>query len=408
MTSYFITSVTVFIIVSYFFFKNIESRSSLFFFRNILFLMLFSSYLIIGDDYLETLTYNKSNAVIFYFLLFTLLLPWRNLEKKNKFYDIVVSNTKILGFIFTIVIVLAFIANGYLLPYSLKGISMGGGAVRDQLYETKMSMLPVSKFTTFAVATATASPIFLMFHFISLCDVKLKKYSVLLFLCSLSYINLSLSFMARDGFVITPILYFIFFRFFSRFYNFDLLSSKRNFRLLASLGLLMLLTISISRFYSEGDDSNEFVSGTFGYIGQEPYVFNAVIEETTDFYGFNLRFPVLAQIFYGEIIPIERDKPFQTMFGTQLADFYSVNGYLSLFLFTISFSIFFNTLFSFYLKKSGFHFNFLLIFSLYLLLIVQGLFYFRMGELSMNYFILTIIIFSFFRLPNFIKFQTHA
>lgn len=341
------------------------------------------------------------NITLLFILLIFTLLPWICFDtwyKNVSSITITEGGVSILSIVFRIVIISCLFSYFYIFPYALKSFSMGAAETRG-LVNSDESVMPASIFTTFAVGVASISPFYIFLFFLSWLHPRLKKYSIWLFLSSFVYVVVSMPFMARDGFVTLPVFFIIFYLIFKRFINAkDVKRVKRYFVLLSFVAGSLLLVYSVSRFF-DGEESGtvpmRLIDGIWGYIYQQPYVFDRTLNFQESWHGLSLRFPLLAKLLGQPIIHVERVQDFETMFGTMLSEFYSIGGYWPLFLFTFAF------VFIYYLGIRLFihwnnYFSLFLIFITYLMIEVSGLFYFRYGGLTFNWLFIILTLFPFF------------
>ena len=348
---------------------------------------------------------DRYNITLFLCLLVLTMIPWISFDKWYRKLGAITVTDKgaiFLSTVFKVVIVSCLFSYVYITPYAIKSFAIGAGDIRTQLAD--ITVLPSSIITTFAVLISTISPFYIFFFFLSWLHPKLRKYSKWLFLCSFIYIVVSMPFMARDGYVVLPVFFLIFYLLFRNSINpADLKNVKKYFLIVVCIAGALLLVYSISRFYDESSNSasEEFLSGTWGYLFQQPYVFDRTLEYQEFWHGYDLRFPIFN--LFEDTAPIEvvRDQDFETMFGTMLSEFYSIGGYWSLYVFTFGF------IFIYYvgLKINIMNRNIFAIFMFfitYLMIEVTGLFYFRYGGISFNFLFLFLTILPVFLPRNII------
>lgn len=348
------------------------------------------------------------NMSLFFFLLASTAIPWLCFDKWFKKRPMIVVTDKGAAFfeiVFRIVIVSCLFSYIYIFPYAIRSFSLGAAEIRGSLGSS--SVLPESIFTTFAVAIATLSPYYVFFFFLSWLHPRLKKYSIWLFISSFVYIVASMPFMARDGFVTLPVFFLIFyFLFKGSFLKQEKKKIKRYFLVVLVLAGTMITIYSISRFYFEGNNSASltFIGGTWGYLYQQPYVFDRTILYQQNWHGVRLRFPILSFLYEQPIMKLERSQDFETMFGTMLSEFYSIGGYWSLFVFTGAFILIYHWGLRINIRR-GNVFSVFMLFITYLIIEVTGLFYFRYGGISFNWLFLILTLLPLF-LPNNIIIRT--
>jgi oligosaccharide repeat unit polymerase len=282
----------------------------------------------------------------------------------------------------------------YLLPYAIAGISVNAYDLRTNLKNE--SLLPSGILTTIAVGICFFNIYYLFIFFIGILYRFPWYYQVISFLGSISYIVNSFAFAARDGIVVTFILSTIFIKLFTPYF------SKKSRRVTYVIffisiitGLTYIYSVTTDRFGSTNED---IFAGTFSYISQQPAVFNTNIVERDFYYGLDLRFPLISSIFTGEVKEFDRSTPYEWMFGTWLADMYSISGFWSLFVFLFVLSIVFPVILKSLQQSSIIAY---LLFSLLIVqLLVQGVFYFRLGNQGGNLFliIMVFVIFYFYKI----------
>ncbi|MDO9153336.1 MAG: O-antigen polymerase [Paludibacter sp.] len=341
------------------------------------------------------------NLIIFIFLLFLGFIPWLIFDswlKKIKFIYLSNKGISVLNVLIPIIIIFSFFSIIYVFPYSLQSLLLGASEIRGIISDE--SVLPPTVLTTFSVAIAACFPLFVLLFYFSIIDKRLKKYRFFLLISSSVYIFTSMAFTARDGLVILPILYIIFYLIFKKTFSItDIKFLKKTLSVIFVISFLFLINYSVDRFYNtnsyQTSKTQNFVNGTFGYIFQQPYVFDKTLQYQDNFHGFNLRFPILNKIFFIPDKKIERINDFETMFGTMYADFFSINGYVSLFIFALSFSFFYAIALK-YLIRSNRITGIFFLFTIYLYIVISGLFYFRIGNMSFNYLFAFLSLLPFF------------
>ncbi len=153
------------------------------------------------------------NMVAFGLCLAAGFLPWYAFDKWSASRTFYVPDSAVpaLERIFMLIIVASLYSLIYLTPYALASLSMGAAETRAAIYAGEGSVLPKSIFTTIAVAVAGFSVYDVMFFFVACLHPALRKYRVWLILSSLSYLANSFAFTARDGLIIIPCFYVVFY-----------------------------------------------------------------------------------------------------------------------------------------------------------------------------------------------------
>lgn len=322
----------------------------------------------------------------FYIIIFGLLLmsgfyPWYIFDKyitRHKVrFEINPKKIKRLKVWFTVIIILSLYSIVYLLPYAIMGMILGAAETRN-IIKTG-SLLPASIFTTLAVGFAALNIYCILFFYVSSLSPELKKYRFWLLLSSLSYIVASSAVTGRDGLVVLPVFFLVFYLLFKSSYSFALqrVLKKSIIIMVIIMGVLMSI-ITASRFYAN-EDNDELFIGTLGYISQQPYVFNTTIEKQNDFHGFELRFPLVNRIIGIPEHKISRSWGFETQFGTMYAEFYSIYGWWTLFFMAILFCTYYSFTIRYLLTKKKI-WGAVLMFTVYLYIMITGLFYCRAGS----------------------------
>ncbi|WP_162425985.1 O-antigen polymerase [Pontibacter pudoricolor] len=350
--------------------------------------------LFITPELLGFSTENRYSPILYLFyslLIIFILIPLKFLPNHRGLVPEIMP-TKLYKKIFILMGLAAIYSVLYQFPYALKVFSVGAHEIRNSLNVEKESALPVSIFTTIAVAVSSFYIIYIFLFFLSYKQGLNIYYKLLSFIGSVSYVVSSLAFGARDG-LVTFILSFIFI-----FLLFKEDLSKKSKRyiyiLLTIVGLVFVKTIAeftLDRFGTDiqYNDNDRLILGSIGYIGQQPHVFIENIVSRTSFYGTSLRFPLI-DILTGQQNKVIRTVPHEWMFGTFLVDFYAIAGFSSLIILTFLFTISFSSAFINFRTK--YKLAFLLSYILYFQLITQGVFYFKMGSFSGNIYMIIVII----------------
>lgn len=409
MKEFVYVSITLFIIWGIFYFANRKNISS----GKIYFCMLLCMLLppSLGEEALVNSWYHEVdliNIFVFAICLCVGFIPWLVFDKrtKNKIFEIKDSAIPPLKISFTILIIWSLFSIIYLMPSAITSLAMGASETRAILYSGKGQVLPQSPFTTLAVAGASCYIYAILFFYIACLSPKLKRYRVWLIISSLSYIVNCLAFTARDGLIFIPLIYLVFYLVFKRSLHIKImLNIKKRIKLIVILAVSFLVVFSLSRFAGSGKktDWESVYSGTFGYITQQPYVFDATIKGQDDFWGFEVRFPLINRILGIEEHEVNRkDNSFEWSFGTMYAEHYSAFGWSSLILITLITVLFFSFGISYLFKRKK-YFGAILIFNVYCYLSISGMFYTRAGaNVNLNIFYLLLSLIPFFA-PRYIS-----
>lgn len=340
-----------------------------------------------------------ANISLFFVLLILTTIPWITFDKwYKKIPSIMVTDkgARVLGPVFFIVIISCFFSYIYIYPYALKSFALGAMETRN-IVNAHESVMPANYLTTFAVGVSSISPFYVFFFYLSMLHPWLRKYSFGLFISSFIYIVVSMPFMSRDGFVTLPLFYIIFYLIFAKsLEKKDTKRVKRYFSIITIVSGSLMLIYSVSRFF-DGSYNNSyygFISGTWGYLFQQPYVFDRTIIFQHDWHGVGLRFPILSVFSETPVREVIRNQDFETRFGTMLAEFYSIGGYWSLYAFTTAFIFiyYFGLRILIHQEK---YFSIFLFFITYLMIEVTGLFYYRYGGSTFNWLFLILTLLPF-------------
>lgn len=215
---------------------------------------------------------------------------------------------------------------------------------------------------------------------------------------SFSYLVNSFAFAGRDGLIILPAFYAVFFILFkTSMKSYILKSVKKTLLVLMILVGVFFIMFTTDRFFSD-KNMNVLYDGTLGYISQQPYVFDSTIKYQNDFHGWELRFPLVNRLLGVSKYDVERTGgDFETQFGTMYSEFYSINGWGSLVLVSFIFVSYYSFAI-YYLRKRRKIFGLLMIFTVYLYIVISGLFYCKAGStvlINVFYIVLSIIPFFF-------------
>lgn len=341
--------------------------------------------------------YYPKYILFFAILMLVVIKPWFVFDKfliNKPIFSVKEKYIKTIKKIYVVVIVLSFYAIIYTLPYTMIAWAKGADAMKSG-----SGILPHSIFTTLAVGFATFSPVTIVLFYISLLDKRLSKFGIFLLVSSLAYIVTSMAQGARDGFIYTSLTYYVFYVIFKPSYNIH--TTKQINKLIIVLFFLMMIPLSIyslSRFGKEQSEDN-MLYGTWGYIYQQPYVFDHILDQFDTFYGFNRRLK-----FLNNIIPIEgceyaASSKIEYMFGTQFASYYMISGYSSLLIATIIYIFTFEYLIKKSLKRNLI-FPSLVVFVIYIYFTLSGLFYFRFGGNDSEFLFYMAILFGSLKMPD--------
>lgn len=329
--------------------------------------------------------------LIYGFFIFLVLSPIFTASK----YQLNIKNihlgkmTYYFLYLLSILIIYSFF---YQLPYAYKALSLGAYEVRDMLNVERKSILPSNIFTTIAVATSSFYVVYSVLFFILLIKSSSLFLKISMFIGGSLYVVSSLCFTARDGVIyFALIMLFLLFLFRNEFPVSTFNKIKKITLLFSFSFLAFLIVFTLQRFTNDdllrtttSSQKQILIGGTLSYIGQQPYIFCQDLLEGGQNYGPSLRFPLISKTL-GVHKEVKRDRPIQWTFGTFLKDFFDINGYRGLIFLSFSFSLLFYFIFKFlHLLNSIVS---ILILSFYFQFMIQGVFYFRLGNWAGNVYI---------------------
>ena len=289
----------------------------------------------------------------------------------------------------TVMAPLAWYAILYQLPYAVKALGVGAATTRSELYATgSLAGGPEGALNTVAVGISHYYPVYSFLFVIALIRREGVWLKVSMLIGSSLYVVNSLVFTARDGVIwwITS-LCAAFWLFWPALPGRIRRGSLMLLTLVVAGAMTVLVTFTLQRFASAGNI--DALRSVLGYFGNQPYVFAETVVQQQEFYGFDLRFPLFVD-FVRKPLQIKRTLPYEWSFGTFVRDYYSVGGWW------VGFGLSAFTASAFALGMAVFRrrdsFSYSLIFALYIQFMVQGIFYFRLGNWSGNFYIVTIFI----------------
>lgn len=403
MSQMLLVSLILFMIWGFFYYINRKKISS----GKIYFLMLLCMILppTLNDEPLDKSWFHDvelSNIAILALCLCAGFIPWLVFDKniKGKRFQINDDAVQVLKIFFTVLILWSLYSIIYLTPYAVRSLALGAHDTRNLLYSGKAEILPPNFLTTIAVAGSACYIYAILFFYMACLSPQLKSYRIWLAMSSLSYLFNCLAFTARDGLIFIPLLYLIFFLALKPSLNFKITQTiKKRILIIIASAFILLMTFSLSRFAGSGSKTDwaSVYSGTFGYMNQQPYVFDATIEGQDDFWGFEVRFPIINRLIGIEEHEVNRrDNSFEWSFGTMYAEHYSAFGWLGLVLITLVTVLFFGLGISNLFRRRR-YFGAFMLFNVYCFISVSGMFYTRAGSnVSMNIFYLLLSFLPFF------------
>jgi hypothetical protein len=366
----------------------------------ILYILMLLSATIINPDFLMDNTFNQydiENFLYFYLIVAVGLIPIIFM-KDFDINDYHIKKTKLLNFINIISCILILYSFIYHIPFVGVSIILGADAIRETTKLTGMYIMPENIYTTIAITISNFYIVFIYLFFLGLIHKKNKIILGILFTGGILYAMTSITFGGRDGYVFYILsLYFMFNMFKEKINKKTLKFTKKMNYIVFLFVFIMLAIFSIDRF----DRTDKLLYGTIGYISQQPYVFIQKITLQKDFYGLDVRLPLFSKLLNGEVKELKRSKSYETSFATYIGDYFAINGNLTMWLIMIIQGLYFSLIFLFKIKLNKIFVLINLI--IYFQLMMTGLFYFRLGSFSGNFYL--IIMFSLsFLLPNFLSY----
>lgn len=349
------------------------------------------------------------NIIVFALFLCLGYYPWKIFDKNiyNIKFTIPRKSIKRFKILFISLIIISFYSIIYLAPIAIKAMTLGAGNVRQMLHAGEYTLIQSSIFMTMAVAGGFLNIYAVLFFYISCLTPELKKYRIWLVLSSLSNIVAALAITQRDQLVFLPILYIIFYLIFKKSFEFKISKSiKKRIHLITIAAASIIIIFSLSRFAGNDENINwdRVYSGTFGYINQQPYVFDETIKGQTDFWGFEVRFPLINRILGIEQYSVNRkDNSFEWSFSTMYGEHYSAFGWIGLIGISLVYVLFYSIGFKI-LRRNKNPFGLLLLFTVFCFISVSGMFYTRAGgSVYMNIFFIALSIIPFLFPKNFLQ-----
>lgn len=349
-----------------------------------------------------TRKYDLYNILLFGVLMLLVLIPWIKFDswiKKRRF----VINDKHIGLlkkVYITLIGLSLFCIVYCLPYAIIANSMGGEAVRTS---DTVTLLPISPLTTIATGVATLAPVGLLLFFVGLLDVRLKLYAIGALLVPLAGVIHSMTLAARELYVFLPITFIILYVAFSNSLSISQIKIVKKSTILGGVFLISYFAIiTMSRFGDVGSDS--FINGTWGYIYQQPYVFDQTLQFFDNYKEFSKSLS-----FIGRILGLSQVRPdvvyiTELSFGTMFGSFYEMYGYNSLIIGSVVFVCFFLIVAKNRIQKKN-AFSILVNFSIFIWFTISGLFYFRYGNIDAQFILYMMLILFSPLYPKFLNTQ---
>lgn len=285
---------------------------------------------------------------------------------------------------------LAWFSLLYQIPYAFASAKIGADVIRARLNTEDYAPLPQNLLTTVATATSQFYPLYAL----AAVDAFVRRRGVVpIVSCvagALCVVVNSICFAARDG-----VLWFLMSFWLAYWMYRQELLTDRLAKLLRVAGVLAvagaLLVLSVFTYQRFATSNIGILDSVVTYFGQQPYVFAETVAEQTDFYGMNMRLPLIAE-WRGTFEPIRRENVYEWTFGTFAKDFYAMNGWTTAFAASAAIAGLFT--FVFRLGRRLNPFSLCLLLLLYFQFMTQGMFYFRLGTKAGNVYLLLIFLFA--------------
>lgn len=388
MLTSFEVSLLLFVVWIVFYFINRKKIYSAKIYFFILFMMSFAGIVLDLDSsiYYYTQTYSVYTILLFSVLMLLSLIPWRQYDRWMLGKTIIVNERCLLviKLILYILVFSSILSIIYCFPFALYAMRLGAYEVRT----SEIGLLPPNVLTTIASAIAGLAPFGLLFFFILRLNEKLRKYSFSILLLPIAGIVHSMACTARELYIYLPITFVILYLFFrSSLQSYDKKLIKRLGLFSFTLLFVLFILISISRFGNLG--SNSLISGTWGYVYQQPYVFDQTLRFFNNFYAFDRRLPFIGSWFGIGDGRFELYDHVEWSFGTMYSEFFQMFGYVSLFWGSILYLLFFYFMSLIVIRRNNI-FAIVVNFTLFIWFTISGIFYFRYGNTS--YFLMYLFI----------------
>ncbi len=332
--------------------------------------------------YYVTQSYSFLNIALFAILLLLVLIPWMAYDKwlKNTRFVINERYMGLLKLLYVVLFLLSVFCLLYCMPYAIMAISIGAEDIRNS---GEGFLLPRSFLTTMATGVATLAPVGLLLFYIGLLDKRLKIYSLGVLLVPLASVVHSMACAGREMYVFLPITFIVLYVAFSKSLS---LRQRKLLKRIMILGGAFLafffITITKSRFGEFGSDY--FISGTWGYLYQQPYVFDQTLQFFDNYKGFSKSLTFIGNIFGAYTQQTEILYRMEWSFGTMYKAFYEMYGYSSLIIGSIIYTAIFTIMAKSCLKKTN-TFSTMFNFVIFIWFTISGLFYFRYGAIDAQF-----------------------
>lgn len=361
-------------------------------------IMYTSSFALVSFYDLQISKVDNSAYIYMALVLLILLLPFYVINDKNV-KILTLPSEKYLQLTITILTIGSLFSTIYYIPSALKALSVNIADIeymRHIIGSTGNNpFIKRSLPNTIASIFATFFMLQIVFFFITVIkDGKIRFKSILILLSSTSYIFMVLSFLGRDCFVFWPLSFLILYVFFSRYLNSTLRKKiKVIYISILSVCVFVFAIITIGRFlYSSDYDS---LYPILNYMGQGPInfqdIYNKDIIPTGGSGLFSLILGDADMVIsnHNEIIYYQygiQNNVFRTIVGSLYTNF----GKFGTLIFAIILCAF--IILSSPKVKYRWDLSYIIIYMLYVMIIYQGVFYYKLYDNASNLYIILSLI----------------
>lgn len=319
----------------------------------------------------------------------------------NRFIMISLPSMKVIYIVSWILCFLSIYSIIYFLPKSIALLSVDVDQIaglRDLIAAGENPYIENNIFNTIAGTSASFYSLVMLFYFIVLtAEKKHSLLSIILIISTLSYPIFVLAYMGRDGIVFWMFSFIINYLLFRRFLPLNIKRILIKIGIFALIiGFIVLMVITIGRFLMSQNGSMKVLLFPFvDYMGQQAINFTELF--STGLTRMNYGSGVLPLIFGeggGNPINIEQYGLVPWVFKTFMSTFYlSFGPYL-----TILLGIVMNCIYkvSAQTNRGKFSISFLVIYTLFITIYSQGVFYFRQMNRVGNLYIIVMILFTIY------------
>lgn len=289
----------------------------------------------------------------------------------------------------------------YFTPLAIQMLSVNVADVAEVRQMVAMGENPLITETIYNTIAGTAASFYsvlLLFFFMNIVkENRITLFAYLMLIGSFSYPMFVLAYMGRDGMLFWGFSFVFNYLLFRKFLPENLARNLKKIaiRIGAVFGFAFVF-ITVGRFLVEGLSDNAekgVLYPFFNYMGQQSINFTELF--STDLLQMNYMQGVLPLIF-GE--PISKEMPLESyglvtwVFKTFVSTIYTNFGALL----TLLIGLFLNILFSVVNKKNtaNFSFSFLILYTLFITIYSQGVFYFRLYNKVGNLYIIVMLVFA--------------